>query len=40
MSDRVPVGSSLTVRGGRFTQEHVSHLAFFVIVASALLQLV
>ncbi len=40
MSDRVPVRSSLTVRGGRFTREHVSHLAFFVIVASALLQLV
>jgi signal transduction histidine kinase len=40
VSDRVPVRSSLTVRGGRFTQEHVSHLAFFVIVASALLQLV
>ncbi|MDX3697618.1 sensor histidine kinase [Streptomyces europaeiscabiei] len=40
MSDRVPVRSSLTVRGGRFTREHVSHLAFFVIVASALLQFV
>lgn len=40
MSDRVPVRSSLTVRGGRFTREHVSHLAFFVIVASALLHLV
>ncbi|WP_329267747.1 sensor histidine kinase [Streptomyces sp. NBC_01451] len=39
MSDRAPVRSPLTVRGRWFTLEHVSHLAFFVIVASALLQL-
>ncbi|WP_053740033.1 sensor histidine kinase [Streptomyces sp. NRRL WC-3618] len=39
MPDRVPVRTLLRVRGGRLTLEHVSHLAFFVIVASALLQL-
>ncbi|WP_330286058.1 sensor histidine kinase [Streptomyces sp. NBC_00576] len=39
MPDRVPVRTQLRARGGRLTLEHVSHLAFFVIVASALLQL-
>lgn len=39
MPDRVPVRTPLRVRGGRLTLEHVSHLAFLVIVASALLQL-
>ena len=39
MPDRVPVRTPPRVRGGRLTLEHVSLLAFFVIVASALLQL-
>ncbi|MGY1495669.1 sensor histidine kinase [Streptomyces sp. QTS52] len=39
MPDRVPVRTPLRVRAGRLTLEHVSHLAFFVIVVSALLQL-
>ncbi|MEH0416627.1 sensor histidine kinase [Streptomyces sp. B21-083] len=39
MPDRVPVRSPLTVRGRRLALEHVPHLAFFVIVASALFQL-
>ncbi|MFI1356196.1 sensor histidine kinase [Streptomyces sp. NPDC020898] len=39
MLDRVRVRTPLTGRGHRPTLEHVSHLTFFVIVASALLQL-